>query len=59
MDVQVLSDPRLFVKLAAGWLAVDPFSTNVIGVHTASVVGRPAARRPRRRLANASSLKSL
>jgi predicted GNAT family acetyltransferase len=43
MEVELLSDPRRFVKLAAGWLAADPFSTNVIGVHTASVV---SGRRP-------------
>jgi predicted GNAT family acetyltransferase len=34
----VLKDPHQFAELADGWLASDPFSTNVIGVYLGGVL---------------------
>ncbi len=39
MDVQVLKDARHFAELAASWLATEPFSANVIGVHLGGILG--------------------
>jgi hypothetical protein len=36
MEVLVLRDAKRFAELASPWMAADPYSTNVIGVHLAS-----------------------
>ena len=38
MNVRVLTDANEFAELANPWLASDPFSTNVIGVHLDGVL---------------------
>ena len=44
VDICCTDDPSVFADLAADFLRADPFSTNVIGVHTAAIIG---GRRPR------------
>jgi predicted GNAT family acetyltransferase len=39
MEVLVLNDARRFAELAGGYLAADPYSTNVLGVQLARVLG--------------------
>ena len=36
MEVLVLRDAQRFAELASPWMATDPYSTNVIGVHLAT-----------------------
>jgi predicted GNAT family acetyltransferase len=44
VEVRFTGDPRVFADLASDFTRVDPFSTNVIGVHTSS---RIAGLRPK------------
>jgi predicted GNAT family acetyltransferase len=43
VDICCTDDPSAFTGLAADFMRADPFSTNVIGVHTAAIIDR---RRP-------------
>jgi predicted GNAT family acetyltransferase len=38
VEVRVLRDPHLFAGLSSRWLATDPFSTNIMGVHLDGVL---------------------